>query len=155
MKENTYIRMTDEQYEQNIKKLKSLLNGQPLSDVQVSKQCALSQGTINSIKNGFTYGSDKTWERIGKYFGVKFEYEVIKPFNGHIGDPNKPKEKPSMIEKPLIETLKAKGNVFIGRKKVNKFGVSAILDAMKDYGIECTARIPETDGKGIILEICG
>lgn len=151
MKENNYIRMTDEQHERNINKLKKLLSEQPLSDLQVSRNCGLSQRALNFIKNGHNYGSDVTWEAMGKYFGVKFEYEVIKPYKKIV----RKKKKEIIITKDTIITLKKEGNVFIGRKKVNKFGVSAILNAMKDYGIECTARIPETDGKGIILEICG
>lgn len=151
MKENNYIRMTDEQYERNINKLKKLLSEQPLSDLQVSRNCGLSQGTLNFIKNGHNYGSDLTWEAVGKYFGVKFEYEVIKPYKKIV----RKKKKEIIITKDTIITLKKEGNVFIGRKKVNKFGVSAILGAVKDFGIECTARIPDTDGKGIILEVCG
>lgn len=151
MVENEHVKMTDEQYARNISKLKKLLADQPLSDLQVSRNCGLSEGALNFIKNGHNYGSDLTWEAMGKYFGVKFEYEVIKPYKKIV----RKKKKENIITKDTIITLKKEGNVFIGRKKVDKFGVSTILDAMKDYGIECIARIPETDGKGIILEICG
>ena len=113
MKENKYIRMTDEQYERNINKLKKLLSEQPLSDLQVSRNCGLSQGALNFIKNGHNYGSDLTWEAMGKYFGVKFEYEVIKPYKKIV----RKKKKEIIITKDTIITLKKKAMYLLAERK--------------------------------------
>lgn len=149
MVENEHVKMTDEQYARNISKLKKLLADQPLSDLQVSRNCGFSQGAVNFLKNGHTLGTAETWDAIGKYFNVTFEYEMKKPFKGII----RKKKKIKIIEDSMLNILKEKGNLYIGPKKLKKFGEKAILDEVKSHGIDCTAHYPITDGKGFILEV--
>ena len=77
MIETIFIRMTEKQYISNMNKLTKEMEARGLSCAKLGRLCGFSDSTVSAILRGKSYGTDYTWEALGKCLGVEFEYEVV------------------------------------------------------------------------------
>ena len=154
MVETIFIRMTEKQYISNMNKLTKEMEARGLSCAKLGRLCGFSDSTVSAILRGKSYGTDYTWEALGKCLGVEFEYEVVHNNGKQKKQVTELKrsEKRSSILKPFIpRCLNEFGNVYIGRKYVHRHGLGAIVEELAKHGIKVASR-KEDDGKGYVLE---
>ena len=154
MVETIFIRMTEKQYISNMNKLQKEMKARGLSCARLGRLCGFSDSTVSAILRGKSYGTDYTWEALGKCLGVEFEYEVVHNNGKQKKQVTELKrsEKRSSILKPFIpRCLNKFGNVYIGRKYVRRYGLGTVIEELAKQGIKVVSR-KEDDGKGYILE---
>ena len=154
MVETIFIRMTEKQYISNMNKLQKEMESRGLSCAKLGRLCGFSDSTVSAILRGKSYGTDYTWEALGKCLGVEFEYEVVHN-NGkqkkQVTELKRSEKRSSILKLFIPRCLNKFGNVYIGRKYVHRYGLGAIIGELAKQGIKVTSR-KEDDGKGYVLE---
>lgn len=162
MVETIFIRMTERQYISNMNKLTKEMEARGLSCARLGRLCGFSDSTVSAILHstvsailrGKSYGTDYTWEAMGKCLGVEFEYEVVHE-NGkqkkQVTELKRSEKRVSILKPYIPRCLNEFGNVYIGRKYVRRYGLGAIIEELAKQGIKVVSR-KEDDGKGYVLE---
>lgn len=143
--ENQTLRMTEEQYERNIKKLQEYIKKYELTKRDFARGIKSSDCTVGEILSGKRIGSVDLWERIEEYTEFNFEYE--RKAKKRI----KKKVKKSIIPEYIEKMLAGCGKTVISSKRLKKYGKQRIIDELKQRGFDVI--IYRTENDNDIVEI--